>query len=140
MAQREPLSETHRVFNQPTALENYNAYRSDLILQHYIKVFAGEWGEDRLLDYGHAVGHELQAAGFDANYYRPEFHSHDRFGNRIDLVKYHPAYHQLMSAAIRAGHHSLPWTTDKKGAHVVRAGIEYLHTQADPGSVRAQTS
>lgn len=134
MAPHKNQSDTHEVFNQPTALEGYNSFTSDSTLQHYVNIFAGKWGMDELEQYGHRVGNELQLAGFDANLHKPEFHSHDRFGHRIDLVKYHPAYHQLMTAAINAGHHSLPWVNNKMGAHVVRAGIEYLHTQADPGS------
>ncbi|MEW8462769.1 MAG: acyl-CoA dehydrogenase family protein [Candidatus Thiodiazotropha endolucinida] len=134
MQQRKMTFDTHKVLNQPPPLEKYNAYRSDAILQHYIKSFGGEWGEERLEAYGQLVGYELQEAGFDANAYKPEFHSHDRFGHRVDFIKYHPAYHRLMAAAIDAGHHNLPWVVLKTGAHVVRAGIEYLHTQADPGS------
>ena len=26
--------------------------------------------------------------------------THDRFGNRIDLVKFHPSYHQCMTRAM----------------------------------------
>ncbi|MCU7810527.1 MAG: acyl-CoA dehydrogenase family protein [Candidatus Thiodiazotropha sp. (ex Notomyrtea botanica)] len=127
-------AETHEVSNQPSPLEGYNAYTSDKTLQHYVNTFGGGWGKETLSHYGHLVGNELQQAGFDANHYKPEFESHDRFGHRIDLVKYHPAYHQLMNAAIEARHHNLPWIDERAGAHVVRAGIEYLHTQADPGS------
>lgn len=124
--------DTHEVLNQPPPPEKYNAYRSDVILQHYIKSFGGEWGEERLQIYGQLVGYELQEAGFDANAYTPKFHSHDRFGHRVDFIKYHPAYHRLMAAAINAGYHNLPWVVQKTGAHVVRAGIEYLHTSG-PG-------
>ena len=126
--------DTHEVFNQPTPLERYNAYTSDLVLQHYVNRFALGRGKKTLIRYGQLVGHELQAAGFDANHCKPEFHSHDRFGHRVDWVKYHPAYHQLMKTAIEAGHHSLPWVDNRPGTHTVRAAIEYLHTQADPGS------
>ncbi|MGX5201409.1 acyl-CoA dehydrogenase family protein [Aliikangiella sp. IMCC44632] len=129
-----PAIETHQVFNQPTALENYNAYTSDQVLNHYIEKFGGAWGQERLSDYGHQVGNQLLTAGFSANQFKPEFETHDRFGHRIDQVNFHPAYHQLMDSAIRAGHHSLPWTTPDLGSHVIRAGIAYLHTQADPGS------
>ncbi len=125
---------THQVTNQPRALTSYNAYQCDDVLQFWIKVFSGNWGEQDLKDYGALVGGALQQAGFDANKYKPEFHSHDRFGHRIDQVDYHPSYHQLMQSAIAAGHHSLPWLEKRTGSHVVRAGIEYLHTQADPGS------
>jgi putative acyl-CoA dehydrogenase len=127
-------SETHEVFNQPTPLENYNAYESDAALKHWMTTFNGDFAKADVSQYGHHVGHELIEAGFLANENKPEFHSHDRFGNRIDVAKFHPAYHQLMRTAIEAGAHSLPWTTQKKGAHVARAAMEYLHNQADSGS------
>jgi len=128
------LGETHEVFNQPTALENYNAYDSDLALQHWLKAYHGDFAEDRIRQYGHHAGHELIEAGFLANQYKPEFFPHDRFGKRIDLAKFHPAYHQLMRTAIEAGAHSLPWTEPQQGAHVARAAMEYMHNQADSGS------
>ena len=132
-------AETHEVFNQPTPLENYNAYGSDAALQHWMTTFNGDFAKTEVSQYGHHVGHGLIEAGFLANQYKPEFHSHDRFGNRIDLVKFHSAYHQLMRTAIKAGVHSLPWTTEssvnnKKGAHVARAAMEYMHHQVDSGS------
>ncbi|NVJ51156.1 MAG: acyl-CoA dehydrogenase family protein [Gammaproteobacteria bacterium] len=127
-------SQTHEVFNQPTALSDYNAYSAHSVLQHYVACFDGSWGESQLTDYGALCGGELLHAGFAANHYRPEFISHDRFGHRIDQVNYHPAYHELMRQAIKAGHHNLPWLKPQAGAHVVRAAIEYLHTMADPGS------
>jgi putative acyl-CoA dehydrogenase len=137
------LGETHEVFNQPSPLENYNAYESDLALQHWMSTFNGDFAKDQVSQYGHHVGHELIEAGFLANQYKPEFHPHDRFGNRLDLAKFHPAYHQLMRTAIEAGVHSLPWTRkvnneqqkgEKQGAHVARAAMEYMHNQADSGS------
>lgn len=127
-------AETHTVFNQPAPLEHYNAYGSDIALQYWVKVFGGEWAQPRLLDYGARCGGDLLEAGFLANAHRPTFHSHDRFGKRIDLVKFHPAYHELMRTAIEAGVHSLPWREPKSGAHVARAALEYLHMQADSGS------
>lgn len=126
--------QTHQVFNQPLPLENFNAYATDQRLQYWLRKFGGEWGEGRLLQFGKRVGHDLLAAGFEANKQLPEFQPHDRFGHRIDQVNYHPAYHQLMTHAIEAGHTSLPWTANKNGAHVVRAVMAYLHNQADPGS------
>ncbi len=127
-------SETHEVFNQPTPLENYNAFESDAALKHWMTTFNGDFAKADVSQYGHHVGHELIEAGFLANQNKPEFHSHDRFGKRIDVAKFHPAYHQLMRTAIEAGAHSLPWTTQKNGAHVARAAMEYLHNQADSGS------
>jgi putative acyl-CoA dehydrogenase len=128
------LGETHEVFNQPAPLEKYNAYESDAALQHWMTTFNGDFAKADVSQYGHHVGHELIEAGFLANQNKPEFHSHDRFGKRIDVAKFQPAYHQLMRTAIEAGAHSLPWTSEKKGAHVARAAMEYMHNQADSGS------
>jgi len=133
-------AETHKVFNQPTALENYNAYDSDIALQHWVSVFDGGFVENELQRYGHHVGNEFIEAGFEANRSKPEFHSHDRFGNRLDLIKFHPAYHNLMQTAMEAGLHSLPWDADvvndkSKGGQVARAALIYMHAQSEAGTV-----
>ncbi len=133
---RSPASpaETHEVFNQPKPLEQYNAYTADRVLRYWVRQFGGEWGEQHLAKYGHGIGHEMLEAGFLANRHLPEFRSHDRFGNRIDQVDYHPAYHQLLKHSIEHGHCSLPWREPQPGAHVVRGAITILHNHADPGS------
>ncbi|WP_416307407.1 acyl-CoA dehydrogenase family protein [Neptunicella sp. SCSIO 80796] len=127
-------AETHQVFNQPAPLEQYNAYNGDAVLRYWVNQFGGSWGDAALSEFGQGIGHHLQLAGFLANKHLPEFQSHDRFGNRIDQVDYHPAYHQLMEHAIEQGHCSLPWTDKRKGAHVVRGALAFLHNHADPGS------
>ena len=43
-----------------------------------------------------------------ANRNPPVLRSHDRFGNRIDEVEFHPAWHELMRIGISHGAHSLP--------------------------------
>ena len=128
------IASTHQVFNQPLPLENYNAFQGDRMLQYWLRVFDAKWAEPRLTDFGQQVGHELLQAGFLANKYLPEFQSHDRFGYRIDQINYHPAYHQLMQAAIAAGHTHLPWSIQQPAKHVARAALAYLHNHADPGS------
>ncbi|UXD89036.1 acyl-CoA dehydrogenase family protein [Thalassolituus hydrocarboniclasticus] len=132
--QHKSQAETHPVFNQPTALENFNTYTSDIALQYWVKAFGGDWAADKLSAYGERCGGDLIEAGFQANENKPKFYPHDRFGNRVDLAKFHPAYHQLMRTAIEAGVHSLPWTNPQAGAHIARAGMEYMHNQADAGS------
>lgn len=127
-------ADTHEVFNQPSPLEGYNLYTSDRALQHWIHTFGGDWAESELSAYGERCGGDLIEAGFQANEVPPTFHSHDRFGHRIDEVRFHPAYHELMRTAIEAGVPSLPWREPKAGAHVARAGLEYLHMHADAGS------
>lgn len=127
-------AETHKVTNQPPLLEDFNLYRIDLPLQAWVRHFGAGWAESGIDAYGALAGGPLMAAGFLANQYPPQFHSHDCQGHRIDRVEFHPAYHQLMQAAIEHGLPSAPWAAPRPGAHVARAATTYLHTQAEPGT------
>ncbi|MGQ7815718.1 acyl-CoA dehydrogenase family protein [Metapseudomonas furukawaii] len=127
-------AETHEVFNQVPPLEGANLYRVDLPLQEWVRRYQGGWAEERLETYGALAGGPLMVAGFLANENKPVFKSHDRYGHRIDLVEFHPAYHELMGAAIAHGIPTSPWTAPRAGAHVARAGMSYLHSQAEAGS------
>ncbi|HEX7439375.1 MAG TPA: acyl-CoA dehydrogenase family protein, partial [Caldimonas sp.] len=89
---------------------------------------------DDLAAFGQLTGSaDYLALGALANRFGPELETHDRFGNRIDLVNFHPAYHTLMKTSIENGLHSSPWTDPGPGAHVARAAHTYLHTQVDAG-------
>ena len=129
-----PYAETHEVTNQVPPLDGANLYRLDLPLQQWVHRYQGSWAETRLDAYGALAGGPLMAAGFLANENRPVFRSHDRYGHRIDQVDFHPAYHELMRTAIEYGIPSLPWADPQPGAHVARAGLMYLHNQAEAGS------
>ena len=59
--------------------------------------------------------------------------THDRFGNRVDEVEFHPAWHQLMEAGKRYDLHALPWNEPPDGAHVARAAIYMSGMQAEAG-------
>ena len=128
------VCQTHQVFNQVSSLTPYNAFTSDQVLQHWLLYGGGNWAREQLTRYGALAGAELAEAGRLANRFPPQFHSHDRFGHRLDGVEFHPAYHQLMQTACEHGHHSLPWREPQHGAHVARAALTYLHTQAEAGS------
>jgi putative acyl-CoA dehydrogenase len=73
----------------------------------------------------------ILAAARDAHRYLPELRTHDRLGNRIDTVEFHPAYHQLMATGFGHGVHALSWTADQPGAHLARAVLSYLWNQVD---------
>lgn len=126
-------AETHQVLNQPSSLTPFNTWHSDACLQYWTGRFGVAQSAD-LAHYGSLCGGVLTEAGFLANKYKPEFHSHDRFGHRIDEVRFHPAYHQLMQSAITYGLPSAPWVNPGKGAQVARAALVYQHMQADAGS------
>ena len=127
-------AETHEVLNQVPPLEGANLYRIDLPLQDWVRRNKGGWAESRLDAYGQLAGGPLMVAGFLANENKPVFKSHDRYGHRIDLVEFHPAYHELMRTAIAHGIPSLPWTDPQPGSQVARAALMYLHNQAEAGS------
>jgi putative acyl-CoA dehydrogenase len=126
------LAATHEVLNQPTALENYNAFAADHALAETVVQEGAGWAVDDLRAFGAWAGSaESIALGFKANENRPQFVSHDRYGHRVDLVEFHPAYHALMRTAIEHGLHSSPWTDPRPGAHVARAAKYYLHSQVE---------
>lgn len=123
---------THQVLNQPPMLENYNLFKSDTALQSAVEREGANWASNDLRRFGLESGTaERIALGFQANAHKPELRTHDRYGHRIDLVEYHPAYHELMRIAIEEGLHSSPWADPKPGAHVARAAKYYMHTQVE---------
>lgn len=126
------LGSTHSVDNQPVALENYNLFRADRALQEAVVREGAAWAQQDLVDFGRLAGLPATIAlGFDANHYKPELRTHDRYGHRIDQINFHPAYHELMRIAIENGLHSSPWQSPGAGAHVARAAKYYLHTQVE---------
>ncbi len=68
-----------------------------------------------------------------ANVCKPVLRTHDARGNRIDEVDFHPAWHELMTVAVRHGLHAAPWADPTPGAHVVRAAKFMVWTQAEAG-------
>ncbi|MBV8531280.1 MAG: DNA alkylation response protein, partial [Candidatus Eremiobacteraeota bacterium] len=95
---------THAVENQPPLLEGYNVFTSDRALGDALTREAPGASMQELEQLGELAGRpETIALGFDANEHPPELRTHDRFGNRIDDVRFHPAWHRLMEHAARAG-------------------------------------
>lgn len=122
------------VFNQPPPLENYNLFEHDQPLREALAREGGAWAEAEVNAFGGLMGQaEILRLGELANRYPPVLHTFDRFGNRIDQVEYHPAWHELMRYGINHEHHSLPWTSPRPGAHVVRAALNMLRHQVDEG-------
>ncbi|MEH6640324.1 isovaleryl-CoA dehydrogenase [Vreelandella glaciei] len=124
---------THQVVNQPPPLENYNSYTADRALQEGVKREGGT-NNSALKTFGQWAGSaEAIALGFDANHYAPQLVTHDRQGHRVDLIEFHPAYHQLMQTAVEHGLHASPWRNPQPGAHVNRAANYFLQAQVEAG-------
>ena len=92
------------------------------------------WASDALGAFGARAGSaEFLELGTLANKNPPELDTHDRYGRRVDLIRFHPSYHALMKASIEDGLHSSPWTDPGEGAHVARAARSYMHTEVEAG-------
>ncbi len=127
-------AETHQVLNIGSELPDINLFDTDLALQEALTREGADWAKNTLHDFGARMGSQHQAElGAIANKVLPELHTHDRFGQRVDQVDYHPAYHELMKTAIEQGLHASPWTAPVAGAHVARAAQSYLDGQIEAG-------
>ena len=92
---------THEVLNQPPALSDYNAFATDPVLRSVVTTYSADWAEARLYEAGGTVGSaSVQELARQANRNLPELRTHDRFGNRVDRIDFHPAWHELMGLAI----------------------------------------
>ncbi|HQP66876.1 MAG TPA: isovaleryl-CoA dehydrogenase [Quisquiliibacterium sp.] len=128
------LADTHTVVNVSRDLVDYNLYAQDAALQEAVRREGAHWAHDALTAFGRTIGTaDYLELGALANRHPPELDTHDRFGHRVDLVRFHPAYHTLMRTAIEHGLHASPWSEPKPGAHVARAAHTYLHTQVEAG-------
>lgn len=125
---------THEVLNQPTALADYNMFDSDAALIEAVSREGAAWAVQDLSRFGALAGSAAYLElGALANKHQPELDTHDRFGRRVDLVNFHPAYHTLMQTAIEEGIHSAHWADRKPGAHVARAAKFFLQSQVEAG-------
>ncbi len=125
---------TRMELNQSPVLENYNTFLSDAALRAALSREGAAWAADELVAYGALTGRsEFIRLGFQANEHPPRLSTHDAKGRRVDLVEYHPAYHELLGGAIRHGLHARPWTDKRAGSHVARAAFNYLQAQVEAG-------
>jgi putative acyl-CoA dehydrogenase len=129
-----PPFATHVVDNQPPEFAPRDLHADDLVLREGLAREGAAAFDAALAAYGALAGSTLYALGFEANRDKPRLKTHDRFGHRIDLVEFHPAYHQLMQAAKEHGVAGLSWHAPQAGAHVARAALSYLHHQAEAGT------
>ena len=128
--------DTHEVFNQSPPLQGYNVFSADAALVEAVDREGAAWAEPELERLGVLAGSAgSQELGRLANEHRPLLQTHDRYGHRLDVVEYHPAYHQLMTTALRHGLHAGPWADPRPGAHVARAAKVMVWYQVDAGHI-----
>jgi putative acyl-CoA dehydrogenase len=124
---------THEVLNQVPPLVGCDV-ADEAALTGALRREGAAWAEDGLHDLGLRAGSAgTQELARLANEHPPVLRTHDRCGNRIDEVEFHPAWHELMATAVGRGLHAAPWHDDVPGAHVARAAGFYVWTQAEGG-------
>jgi putative acyl-CoA dehydrogenase len=127
---------THEVTNQAPPLQDYNIFTSDVALTAGVRREQAQWHAENLTRFGAELGsRETLRLGELANRHLPELATHDRFGNRIDSVEFHPSWHALLGLLRREGLHALPWIHAQPGAHVARAAGYFMHSQIESGSL-----
>jgi putative acyl-CoA dehydrogenase len=123
MSTTEAPNPTREVFNQPPPLRDYNLYLENRPLAEAARREGAEWAEERLVTLGAEAGGAPLEWGRLANENPPQLKTHDRYGNRIDEVEFHPAWHWLMEMSVKHGTHALPWREPQPGAHAARAAL-----------------
>jgi putative acyl-CoA dehydrogenase len=117
--------------NQPPPLAGYDLFSENRPLVEALRREGGGAGEERCAAFGRVCGYEPLELGRLANEHPPVLRTHDRFGERIDEVEFHPAWHGLLRLGVEQGVHSLPW--QEGGSHVVRAALFMTLAYAEAG-------
>ncbi|WP_018683271.1 acyl-CoA dehydrogenase family protein [Actinokineospora enzanensis] len=135
MTATRPLDHTHEVANQAPPVHRLDPLACDPTLVSAVRAF----GSGAVLSSLEPVAKEAWAVesrqqGRLANDHPPTLRTHDRYGNRIDEVEFHPSWHWLMDRAVAHGLHAAPWAPDAgPHAHLRRAAAFTLWSQMEAG-------
>lgn len=126
--------------NQVPELSGYNLYASDPVLRSAVARGGAHWRDAELCrqgaEYGSATA--LRMAD-DAERYAPELQTHSATGERIDSVRFHPAWHEAMRIARHNGMTNLPHVDARPSAWVAYGATLYMHSQIEAGSTCPST-
>ncbi|TAN12512.1 MAG: DNA alkylation response protein [Burkholderiaceae bacterium] len=121
--------------NQVPVLEDYNLYTSDPALRRAVERGGAGWRDDELVRQGAEYGSaEVLHVAEEANRFPPELRIYSALGDRIDEVRFHPAWHRMMAIARRNGIVNLPMFDTRASAWVGYGASRYLHSQVESGS------
>jgi putative acyl-CoA dehydrogenase len=132
---------THEVLNQSPPFEDINLFMNDRALIEAVNREGGGGAVKRLEAFGAACG---SAAAFErgrlANEYPPRLRAFDTKGRRLDVVEFHPAYHECMAMSAAEGLHCSAWEHLAEpggrpllGANVARSAGCYMAIQMEAG-------
>jgi putative acyl-CoA dehydrogenase len=127
-------SDNRVAMNQAPPLVGHNVVAADLALVEAVTRHASAAVVDSLLPLGAEAGSaEAREHGMLANEFHPQLVPFDRYGNRVDEVRFHPSWHWLMERAVGHGLQAAPWESDSPHAHVRRAAGFFAWSQTEPG-------
>ena len=127
-------AQRRRVLNQAPLLAGHNVVTADRALTEAVVRHGSSEVLDSLLPLGFEAGsEEARQQGLLANVNGPVLKPYDRWGNRVDEVTFHPAWHWLMERAIGHGLAAAPWEDESPHAHVRRAAGFLAWSQTEPG-------
>lgn len=134
---------THAISNQPPPFEDNNLFTTDVALQEAVTREGGSHAARSLIAFGLVCGStDAFERGSLANAFPPRLETHDAQGRRIDVVSFHPAYHELMEISCAEGLNCAAWLhlTKKEQAppaeqQVARAAALYLACQMEAGHI-----
>ncbi|WP_037671607.1 acyl-CoA dehydrogenase family protein [Streptomyces griseus] len=127
---------THTVSNQPPPLVGYDLFSADRALVEAVERHLDPGLLDEALSdlsgLGQSAGSaQVQEWGAQANEFPPRLRTHDRYGERVDEVDFHPAWHRLLGKGVAAGL-TAAWT--RPGGHVRRAAGFLVWSQVEAGN------
>ena len=122
-----------RAGNQPPPLEGYDLFFEDAALVEALRREGAATREEECGAFGRLCGGEPLELGRLANEHPPTLRAFDRFGERIDEVEFHPAWHELMRVGVEHGLHAAPWADPEPAPHVARAACFLTLAYAEAG-------
>jgi putative acyl-CoA dehydrogenase len=126
---------THTVTNQVPPLVGHDVYSTDTALTEAVARHADPARlpevTEELAQLGRAAG-SAQALRWaeEANTYSPVLRTHDRYGNRVDEVEFHPSWHRLLGHAVTSG---LTDAWSRPDGHLRRAAGFLVWSQVEAG-------
>jgi putative acyl-CoA dehydrogenase len=132
---------THDVLNQSPPFADVNLFEADRAFNEAVMREGAEHARARLSSFGCDCG---SAAAFErgrlANENLPRLKIFDGRGNRLDIVEFHPAYHDCMTTSMAEGLHCVASeqpanreVVPANGANVVRCAGLYMAAQMEAG-------
>jgi putative acyl-CoA dehydrogenase len=129
-----PQTQTHEVFNQAPPLRAFNAFDDNTVLVEAVEREGGGWARAQISALGAYTGDPgTRELARQAEENKPVLRTHDRYGNRIDEVEFHPAWHELLGAAVSHEIPSFAWRHPEPGAHVARTTLMMLCPESGVG-------